>query len=72
MLLNEGLETIGECCFTENGFERVSIPGSVKFIDRSAFTNSLLTQVRFLRVTANEPHGEHSSNDAEDNDSENE
>ena len=54
VLLNDGLETIGEDCFEDCGLERVSIPGSVQYLDRSAFGGSALTQVRFLGCTVNE------------------
>lgn len=48
MLLNDGLETIGEACFFESGLKEVIIPDSVRSVDQGAFRNSHLTQVRFL------------------------
>lgn len=69
VLLNEGLEKIGEECFAESGLKRVSIPSSVKFVHRSAFARSSLTQVRFRGIPENgphcgpKPHSGHSSGD---------
>ena len=54
MLLNNGLEKIGEYCFAKSRLEKMSIPGSVKFIQKLAFTENPLTQVRFLGIAGNE------------------
>lgn len=72
VLLNDGLETIGERCFAKCELDGVSIPGSVKFIQKLAFTENPLTQVRFLGTAENRLHGEHSSGNAKDSCSENE
>ena len=72
MLLNEGLETIDESCFEESGLERVSIPGSVKFVHGLAFARSSLRQVRFLGATENGQSCEHSSGNMLDGGSDNE
>ena len=72
MLLNDGLETIGEKCFAESEFKMVSIPNSVRRIGRHAFRISALTQVRFLGTTGSGPHcglkpcSERSSSDTKD------
>lgn len=70
ILLNDGLETIGNCCFKESGPEDMAIPGSVTHVDQSAFAYSSLAQVRFLGTSKKEPHCEHSSGNGEDNCSE--
>ena len=56
---------IDEKCFEECGLEQVLIPGSVKFIRKSAFTESSLRQVRFLGIAENGPHERHSSDNTE-------
>ena len=66
MLLNDGLEVIDEKCLAECGLERVSIPGSVKFVHGLAFAGSSLRQVRFLGTAGNGSHSEHSSGNTED------
>ena len=73
VLLNDGLETIGEDCFEDCGLERVSIPGSVRYLDKSAFGGSSLTQVHFLGRAGNElrcglePLPEHFSGNVDNN-----
>ena len=56
MLLNDGLETICESCFTASGLEEVAIPNGVRSIEACAFSRSRLTQVCFLGTTATESH----------------
>ena len=42
VLLNDGLETIGERCFAKCELDGVSIPGSVRYISQSAFSKNPL------------------------------
>lgn len=70
-LLNDGLETIGEGCFSKSGLERVSIPNTVKCIHGYAFSCSSLTQVCFLGTHEKEPHHGHSFDNAKSEPSEN-
>ena len=51
MLLNDGLETIGWCCFFGSELEEVSIPCSVRSIEHGVFSNTSLKRVRFLGTT---------------------
>ena len=57
MLLNEGLETIGESCFEFSGLEEATIPGSVRNIGRMAFSKTLLGRVRFRGAAVRDPSG---------------
>lgn len=57
MLLNEGLETIGERCFEFSELEKVTIPGSVRNIGRMAFSKTLLGRVRFRGAHIRDPSG---------------
>lgn len=61
VLLNEGLEKIRSACFAESGFQRISIPSTVKHIQDGVFRGKALTQVHFLGTVKKEPHREHSS-----------
>lgn len=38
VLLNDGLEKIGTCCFEESGLEEVTIPGSLRKVSWHAFS----------------------------------
>lgn len=70
-LLNDGLETMDEGCFSKSGLERVSIPNTVKCIHDYAFSCSSLTQVCFLGTTEKEPHCRHYSDNPKGEPSEN-
>ena len=65
-LLNDGLDRIGLRCFEESGLEQVSIPGSVRHIDKFAFARSSLRQVRFLGTAERKLYCEGSSDGAKD------
>ena len=47
VVLNDGLETIGEKCFYGSGLERLSVPKSVRDIGARAFCGSHLCSLVF-------------------------
>ena len=64
MLLSGGLERIGEECFEECGFERVSVPGAREHINDETVSDSGQIQARTLGTVEKEPHCGHSSGTA--------
>lgn len=57
MLLNDGLETIGEYCFEQSGLEETDITGSVRKIGSMAFSFTSLMRVRFQGTPVRDPSG---------------
>lgn len=64
MLLSGGLERIGEECFEECGFERVSVPGAREHISDETVSDSGQIQAQTLGTVEKEPHCGHSSDTA--------
>ena len=68
VLLNDGLETIGNCCFEFSGLEEVTIPDRVQKIGRRAFLYTHLRRVHFRGSPVNDHSG--GSGEPEDSGSE--
>lgn len=57
MLLNDGLETICEGCFSCYSLKNIDIPSSVRRVGKMAFYKSPLEQVHFLGAVENTERG---------------